>query len=46
MFFKTATIYKSYSNRKAAETYVARNFANNSKISIQSVGDKFMVVAE
>lgn len=44
MFFKTGTVYKVTTTRKAADAYLARWFANGGA-RIEIVGDRFFVVA-
>lgn len=45
MFFKEATIFKTYATEKAATAYVARNFTNTAGITVEFSGGVWMVIA-
>lgn len=44
MFFKNATIYKTYATEIAAIRFVAKNFPDREDISVELHGNIYMVV--
>jgi hypothetical protein len=35
MFFKTTTVYKAYNTERGALNYIARNFANDTSVTVK-----------
>jgi len=44
MFFNQGVVYKVYSSRKAAESWVARNLPTATNIEIKEISNSFYVV--
>jgi hypothetical protein len=44
MFFKTTTVYKAYNTERGALNYIARNFANDTSVTVKFAGSLYYVV--
>jgi hypothetical protein len=44
MFFNTKTVFKAYATEKAAIAYFNKNFASRNDVTVEQVGNLWMVV--